>query len=583
MAGALSMGTLNMHGSAKDRLLYVNKVMHNHDILMLQEHWLHTKQLDKLQSEVDNVCVHGVSGMESSVLLHGRPYGGTAIIWKKEINCSITPIEIHSSRACGVILDIKGFKVLLISIYMPTDVGETNLQTYQETLNHVSDAIHATTVDNIIIGGDWNTDFSRICSRHTIAMKQFLLRESLFLGMDLQNAKYDFTYESKATGARSAVDHFLISNNLVMATSRYDVVHDGDNLSDHALLSMNVNIPCQKEYINNNTSEAPAKPMWIKASSDEVEMYKIMLDNCLNEIQIPWDAVCCNNLACKNSTHSELLNEFHNDIVNACLAASEKHIPHSKSSSNVIAGWTDDVEPFRDKAIFWHNLWKDNGFPRNGVIADIRRQTRARYHLAVKQAKQNGDKRRAQKMADAILGNKSRDFWSEVKKVRRTTSGVPNQIDKVSGDVNISNHFANKYETVYNSVSYSQQAMSNLMGNIDDHIHNKCSNQLCGNKHCVTVEDVKESRQSLKYGKQDGYMGLYTDHILNGTDRLTVYLSCLFSSMITHGFTPEAMLISTLVPIPKNSRKSLNDSNNYRGIALSSAIGKLLDWILIKK
>ena len=106
MAGALSMGTLNMHGSAKDRLLYVNKVMHNHDILMLQEHWLHTKQLDKLQSEVDNVCVHGVSGMESSVLLHGRPYGGTAIIWKKEINCSITPIEIHSSRACGVIIDI---------------------------------------------------------------------------------------------------------------------------------------------------------------------------------------------------------------------------------------------------------------------------------------------------------------------------------------------------------------------------------------------------------------------------------------------------------------------------------------------
>ena len=38
-----------------------------------------------------------------------------------------------------------------------------------------------------------------------------------------------------------------------------------------------------------------------------------------------------------------------------------------------------------------------------------------------------------------------------------------------------------------------------------------------------------------------------------------------------------------IVPIPKNARKSLNDSSNYRGIALSSALGKLLDWILIDK
>ncbi len=52
--------------------------------------------------------------------------------------------------------------------------------------------------------------------------------------------------------------------------------------------------------------------------------------------------------------------------------------------------------------------------------------------------------------------------------------------------------------------------------------------------------------------------------------------------MICHGYTPDAMLLSTIVPIPKDNRKSLNDSSNYRGIALSSALGKLLDWILIE-
>ena len=42
------------------------------------------------------------------------------------------------------------------------------------------------------------------------------------------------------------------------------------------------------------------------------------------------------------------------------------------------------------------------------------------------------------------------------------------------------------------------------------------------------------------------------------------------------------MLLSTIIPIPKDSRKSISDSTNYRGIALSSCLGKLLDWILIK-
>ena len=43
------------------------------------------------------------------------------------------------------------------------------------------------------------------------------------------------------------------------------------------------------------------------------------------------------------------------------------------------------------------------------------------------------------------------------------------------------------------------------------------------------------------------------------------------------------MNISILVPIPKNTRKSLNNSDNYRAIALSSIAGNLLDKIILNK
>ena len=51
--------------------------------------------------------------------------------------------------------------------------------------------------------------------------------------------------------------------------------------------------------------------------------------------------------------------------------------------------------------------------------------------------------------------------------------------------------------------------------------------------------------------------------------------------MLSHGCVPNDFLLSTLVPIPKNKRKSINKSENYRAIALSSILGKLLDNILL--
>ena len=43
------------------------------------------------------------------------------------------------------------------------------------------------------------------------------------------------------------------------------------------------------------------------------------------------------------------------------------------------------------------------------------------------------------------------------------------------------------------------------------------------------------------------------------------------------------IILYTLVPIPKNTKKSLNDSDTYRAIALGSIPGKLLDKIILKK
>ena len=57
----------------------------------------------------------------------------------------------------------------------------------------------------------------------------------------------------------------------------------------------------------------------------------------------------------------------------------------------------------------------------------------------------------------------------------------------------------------------------------------------------------------------------------------------LFSMMLTHGVAPQGLLLSTLVPIPKNKRGNTCDSNNNRQIAISSLLGKIFDTIILDK
>ena len=79
----------------------------------------------------------------------------------------------------------------------------------------------------------------------------------------------------------------------------------------------------------------------------------------------------------------------------------------------------------------------------------------------------------------------------------------------------------------------------------------------------------------------DGNHDFKSDHIINGSNKLLLLLSIMFNAMLTYGFNPEDLLLSTIISIPKDNRGSMNSSNNYRGISLSNSICKLYDYVFI--
>ena len=72
--------------------------------------------------------------------------------------------------------------------------------------------------------------------------------------------------------------------------------------------------------------------------------------------------------------------------------------------------------------------------------------------------------------------------------------------------------------------------------------------------HNINSSNIKDVINKLKRGKNDGYDGLTSDYLINGTPLLFHYLSILFSLMLSHCYAPSSFCISTMVPIPKKSR-----------------------------
>ena len=52
--------------------------------------------------------------------------------------------------------------------------------------------------------------------------------------------------------------------------------------------------------------------------------------------------------------------------------------------------------------------------------------------------------------------------------------------------------------------------------------------------------------------------------------------------MLHHGYVAPNLRLATIIPIVKDKTESMNDSNNYRGVALSSILSKLLDKVIIQ-
>ena len=509
----LHVASFNCRGYNIIKRNYIRSVLSKVSVSFLQEVWLSDGQMQELANIDNHFLLTGHIGFDNSDVLTGRPHGGVAILWKSDLAAKIAVIDTNSKRACAVRMESDAFKLLFVNAYMPYESDDCSTAEFANQLIVIEDICNANSDCHVIAGGDFNVDFTRDRC-HTLLLDNFCESVGLNPAVRHCNNNIDYTYHFNLDRF-SIIDHFLLSGSLYEnSINNVFALHNTDNTSDHEPVILQLTLEMNAVGFRQRT-HAP-RASWAKATNSDCNNYRQTLSSLLGSIAIPVDAMLCTDLTCHDILHPEAVHNYAKHITDACTKAADVCIPctRDRQNSGCIPGWSEHIKPLRDKSLFWHGLWIDCNRPKTGAVTDCMRRTRAAYHYAIRQLEKDENSIVRERVAEAILSDGKRHFWSEIKRIRSNKSINSRIVDGLTDVEAIAKLFATKYRELYTSVPYDKDDMQRIIDDVNDSIKGDSTYSDC----IVHLQDVKSVVGKLKPHKNDGGSCLSTDNFINAGD-----------------------------------------------------------------
>ena len=385
-----------------------------------------------------------------------------------------------------------------------------------------------------------------------------------------------YTYERDDGMSRSWIDHIICSQSCSSLVSDISVSHCGSNLSDHSPLMFTLCTTVEPFTTPVSPSSCPSKSAfginWSKVSSTDIDRYCIMVSKHLPSF--PQEILNCSIHDC--SIHHEVLDSYTHSLISVLDSCSRLCFPsytHSSASPR-LPGWNDGTGKLREISVFWHRVWVEAGCPSPGVPFNIKRKAKTRFKYAVRRLKRRRDFLVREKLACAFTARNKQKFWSEVRHLNHVKKSYAPSIDGISDPPHIADLFSSKFAGILNK--HSSPSPNHLLSQIQSSLSSSPSEDLC-----YTEDDVTEAICRLK-SKKSGAGCVTSEHLKFSHTVIALPLSQLFTSILRHGYMPSLLRDSILVPVPK-SNKDTAVSSNYRPVALSSTLSKVLEWMILHK
>ena len=376
----------------------------------------------------------------------------------------------------------------------------------------------------------------------------------------------------------SKIDHFFWSENISQHVNEADVLHLPGNMSDHCPIFCIVSL--HKLIAEKNVTQKQRKmnPSWKMATDEQKEKFKKNLEHRLKAINNPRSHKSCQNVHCADVSHQDECDMFLVDILDSIKSAAATDLPTpefmiDRKKKSSILNWNVEVQPFKDKAFFWHAVWVSAGRPVNTVLHHVMKRTRNVYHYRIRKSRRAAECIKKNTLLDACINDKG-DIFKEIKKLRKSPPTVASSIDGISN--NIDGHFANIYEKLYSAIDDSDDLLR-----IANHLEMKIDPGSMIDVERITPSIIKEAISKLKNDKTDPLYQFNSECMKYAPEILHQLLSDLFHMLLIHGHISSIVMVSTVIPLIKDKLGDINSSNNYRSIALSSLVLKIFDWVVL--
>lgn len=542
----------------------VRRICNSADVIALQETWLLPHDIPCLGSIDDSFAYTGKSAVDTSAgILRGRPYGGVALLWKKDVFPIATVIECTSVRLCAVKLGINNRSLLVFSVYMPTNSID-NLLEFTETLCEINAIIENNSVESVYMLGDFNAhpgelfynELSSFCieQRWSCADIELLPPES-------------YTFVSDAHGSRRWLDHCVLTSAARLSVLNISILYD-IYWSDHYPVLMECNLDLVKAKVV-SISYSKNKVIWGDRDSSQIKKYINICNSQLKFIDFPEQCSECADRFCDNVNHRVILDKMYNDLVTVLTEASKasKQCCKIHKRKKYVTGWNKHVRDSHVIARRCYIDWLASGKPTSGEKYNDMCNSRIIFKQKLKWCQNNEQQIKMDKIADQHNKKDFKNFWKNT----NSLNPKPGHPVSVSGI----------HEPTEIAEAFRLQLKIDSLSPTDTHKDVKrCKSAESDVAVRFTNKQVKNVIRGMVKGKSPGHDGLSIEHLKYAGAHLPRILTMFFNLCISHSYLPDRLMHTVVIPIIKNRSGDASDISNYRPISLATIVAKVLDSLL---
>ena len=202
--------------------------------------------------------------------------------------------------------------------------------------------------------------------------------------------------------------------------------------------------------------------------------------------------------------------------------------------------------------------------PNNMFLRQSFSRARKNYNLLKKKLKSEFFKMFLNKVND-LDEKESKSFWKSINSLRHSGHTASNPIS--------AKEWTEHYKSLFTDLNCTNFDLNSDLEGTKDNFSSL--------DYAFNCNEVKKGIKDLKSGKSGGPDLILNEFIKNSKDSMVLVLVKLFNKILQTGIFPKQWNVSYISSIFKSGNP--NDCNNYRGICVSSCLGKLFTSLLQKR